>query len=49
MTRDPSEIRDVLVSSVQTLGERAEDIRGLIPDVWPAGATTVIDHLADSV
>ena len=26
--QDPSEIRDVLVSTVQTLGERAEDVRG---------------------
>ena len=49
MAMDPSEIRDVLVSSVQTLGERAEDVRGLIPDAWHDGATTVLDHLSDSV
>lgn len=49
MAMDPSEIRDVLVSSVQTLGERAEDVRGRIPDAWQDGATTVMDHLADSV
>lgn len=46
---DTSEVRDVLVSTVQTLGERADDVRGRIPDAWQDGATTVMDHLADSV
>ena len=48
MNRDPSEIRDALVSSVQTLGDRA-DIMNRIPDAWQDGASTVIDHLSDSV
>ena len=46
---DTSEVRDVLVSTVQTLGERADDVRGRIPDAWQDGASTVMDHLADSV
>lgn len=49
MPKDPTELRDVLVSSVQTLGEKADDMRGRIPDLWPDGATTVVDHLADTV
>ena len=46
---DLSEIRDVLVSGVQSLGDRADDVRGRIPDAWQDGAVTVLDHLTDSV